>query len=212
MARFKDVLPSQQGWIHDLAKAEIHPEAERLLQLGGAADPQQAVEESTVDFLTELRDLLQDHARAFNAFSEAGQKYQEIKIYNTTQSAADFMLFRNQIKLMFTNPTHGVIQVSFAQHNRSVLAPGASVVDGQHSHVQMSGPNAAQSQDLLAQIGPFREVFWTFQGEKVTPDQVAKFYFAEFTRATRDSKKTRAGNHLLLEQIKALLQEKGIDL
>src|SRR5271156_1440564 len=113
MARFKDILPSQQGWIHDLAKAEIHPDAERLLQLGGAADPQQAVEESTVDFLTELRDLLQDHARAFNAFSESGQRFQEIKIYNPTQSAADFMLFRNQIKLMFTNPTHGVIQVSF---------------------------------------------------------------------------------------------------
>ena len=213
MAHFKDLLPpSQQGWIHDLAKAEIHPDAERLLQLGGSVDPQQAVEESTVDFLTELRDLLQDHARAFNAFSESGQRFQEIKIYNTTQSAADFMLFRNQIKLVFTNPTHGVIQISFAQHTRSVLAPGAMVVDGQHSHAQASGPGTSQSQDLLAQIGPFRDVFWTFQGEKVTPDQVAKFYFAEFTRATRDSKRTRPGNHLLLEQIKALLQEKGIDL
>jgi hypothetical protein len=209
MARFRDVLPSQQGWIHDLAKAEIHPDAERLLQLSAASDPQQIVEESTVEFLTELRDLFQEHARVFNAFSETGQKFQEVKIYNVAQTAADFMLFRNQIKLTVSNPTHGVIQISFAQHTRGLNA-GAIVVDGQST---TSNPTpASQTQDLLAQIGPFRDVHWTFQGEKVTPFQVAKFYFAEFTRATRDSKRTRGGNQILLEQIKALLQEKGLDL
>jgi hypothetical protein len=210
MARFHDVLPSAQGWIHDLAKAEIHPEAERLLQLGGSSDPQQLVEESCVGFLTELRDLFQDYSRSFNALSESGSKFQEVKIYNIAQSNADFMLFRNQIKLMVSNPAHGVIQIAFAQHTRGVLAPGTTVVDGQSS--APAQPSPGQSQDLLAQIGPFRDVYWTFQGEKVTPAQVAKFYFAEFTRSTRDSRKTRGGNQLLLEQIKALLQEKGLDL
>jgi hypothetical protein len=211
MARFHDVLPSAQGWIHDLAKAEIHPEAERLLQLSGSSDPQRIVEESSVEFLTELRDLFQDYARSFNALSESGSKYQEVKIYNVAQTSSDFMLYRNQIKLMVTNPAHGVIQVSFAQHTRGVLAPGTTVVDGQSS-APSQAPVGSQSQDLLAQIGPFRDVYWTFQGEKVTPGQVAKFYFAEFTRSTRDSKRTRGGNQLLLEQIKALLQEKGLDL
>lgn len=210
MARFRDVMPSQQGWIHDLAKGEIHPDAERLLQLGGASDPHQVVEESTVQFMTELRDLFQEYARTFNAFSETGQKFQEVKIYAVAQSATDFMLFRNQIKLMITNATHGVIQIAFAQHNRGVLAPGATSVDGQSSVGQ--APPASQTQDLLAQIGPFRDVFWTFQGEKVAPHQVAKFYFSEFTRSSRDSKRTRGGNQVLLEQIKALLQEKGLDL
>jgi hypothetical protein len=206
MARFRDVLPSQQSWIHDLAKAEIHPDAERLLQLGKDSDPQQLVEESMVDFLTELRDLFQDHARAFNAFAESGQRFQEVKIYNTAQTAADFMLFRNQIKLMVSNPAHGVIQIGFAQHTRGVLS-----VDG----VQSSATAAASgghSQDLIAQVGPFREVYWTFQGEKVTPTQVAKFYFVEFVRATRDHRRSKAGNQQLLEQIRTLLQEKGMDL
>jgi succinate dehydrogenase/fumarate reductase flavoprotein subunit len=48
--------------------------------------------------------------------------------------------------------------------------------------------------------------------EKVTPDQVARFYFAEFARATRDGRKSKAGNQVLLEQIRTLLQEKGLDL
>jgi hypothetical protein len=209
MAQFKDLLPSQQGWIHELARAEIHPDAERLLQLNRGFDPQQLVEESTIDFLTELREHFNEFARVFNAFSESNAKFQEIKVYTIAQTAADFMIFRNQIKLVITNSAHGVIQVAFAQHVRGTLS-----VDGQNSSPAQGGVSQAiaQSQDLMAQVGPFREACWTFQGEKVNPEQVARFYFGEFARVTRDSKRSKAGNQLLLDQIKALLQEKGLDL
>ena len=206
MARFNDLLPSQQGWIHELARAEIHPDAERLLSLGSSFDPQQLVEESTVDFLSELREQFTEYAKGFNAFSEAGAKFQEIKVYAVAQSAADFMVFRNQIKLVVTNSAHGVIQISFAQHMRGTVAVNGQI---QNPQAQAQG---TQSQDLLAQVGPFKDVYWTFQGEKVTPDQVAKFYFAEFARMTRDTRRSKAGNQLLIDQIKALLHEKGLDL
>jgi hypothetical protein len=104
---------------------------------------------------------------------------------------------------VISNTAHGVIQISFAQHLRSNIA-----IDGQTQTTQALG----QPQDLLAQVGPFRDVHWTFQGEKVTPEQVAKFYFAEFARVSRDSKRSRSSNQLLLDQIKALLQEKGLEL
>jgi hypothetical protein len=210
MARFKDVLPSQQGWIHDLARAEIHPDAERLLQLDGGTDPQQMVEESTIDFLSGLREYSAEYARVFNAFAENGGKFQEVKVYSVAQTAADFMIFRNQVKLIVANTAHGVIQIAFAQHARGTIN-----VDGQMIHQAMQGtqvPGATPSQDLLAQVGPFRDVHWTYQGERVTPEQVAKAYFAEFVRASRDVRKSKAGNQLLIDQIKALLQEKGLDL
>lgn len=211
MGRFKDVLPSQQGWLHELAKAEIHPEAERLLQLGGSFDPQQLVEESSVDFLTEMRDCFTEYTRIFNSYAggeeaEASVRFQKIKVYSIAQSAADFMLFRNQVKLIVANSAHGVIQISLAQD-----AGGAFALDP-----QMGGSAGASTfgppQDLLAQLGPFRDVHWTFQGEKVSAEQVAKFYFAEFTRVTRDARRSRGSNQLLLDQIKALLQQKGLDL
>jgi hypothetical protein len=212
MATYKDVLPSSnQGWIHDLAKAEVHPDAEKLLNLGRGFEPQQLVEESTIDFLTGLREQFTEYARLFNSYSESGGKFQEIKVYSIAQTAADFMVFRNQIKLVVSNTAHGVIQIVFAQHVRGTLA-----VDGQVH--QTSGPSVqlpqglGKAQDLLAQLGPFRDVYWTFQGERVEPEQVAKFYFAEFARTTRDARRSRAGNQLLLDQIKALLQEKGLDL
>ncbi len=207
MGRLKDMLPSQQGWIHELARAEVHPDAERLLQLGRGFDPQQLVEESTIDFLTELREQFNEYARVFNAFAEGGAKFQEVKVYSVAQTAADFMIFRNQVKLVISNSAHGVIQIAFAQHVR-----GAMNVDGQSFNGANPNPSTGHAQDLLAQVGPFRDVFWVFQGEKVTPDQVAKFYFTEFARATRDGKRSKSGNQLLLDQIKALLQEKGLDL
>ncbi|MGZ3708561.1 MAG: hypothetical protein ACXWPM_07085, partial [Bdellovibrionota bacterium] len=206
MANYKDVLPSQQGWIHELARAEIHPEAERLLQLGGSQDPQQLVEESTIDFLTELREQFNTFARVFNSYSEGGGRFAEVKVYSIAQTAADFMVFRNGIKLIVTNVAHGVIELSFSQHIRGTLA-----VDGQIQQTDATtgplNPTIGKAQDLIAQGGPFRHVHWTFQGEKVNAEQVAKFYFGEFTRVTRDARGSKAGNQLLLEQIKALLQE-----
>lgn len=197
------------GWIHELAKAEDHPDAESLLHLGRGFDPQQLIEENTIDFLMELRECFNEFARVFNGYSEGGVRFQEIKIYSVAQTAADFMIFRNQIKLVVANTAHGVIQLSFAQHIRGTLA-----VDGQIQGVAGSSQSQLSdgAQELLAQVGPFRDVFWTFQGEKVTPDQVARFYFAEFVRATRDTRKSKTGNQLLLEQIKTLLQEKGLNL
>lgn len=206
MGRYQDAVTSQQGWLHELVRAEIHPDAEKLLQLGRSFDPGQLVEESTIEFLTELRECFNDYARSFNAFSENGSKFQEIKLYSLAQTAADFMLFRNQIKLIFSHSAQGAIQIAFSQHVRSTLA-----VDGQDAHGVSPSSMGGHTQDLMAQVGPFRDVFWTYQGEKVTPEQVAKFYFIEFTQITRDSKRSK-GNQLLLDQIKALLQEKGLNL
>ncbi len=191
-------LNADFSWIHLLAKGEQNPEADRLLQAAsGGLDPQQRIEEATVDFLTRLREQFTEYCRIFNGYSEAGSRFQEIKVYSVAQTAADFMIYRNQIKLVASNAAHGVIQISFSQH-------------------QPAGTNVSSStsaQELLAQVGPFGDVTWTYQGEKVQPSQVARFYFTEFVRATRDQRKSRPGSQqLLLEQIKALLQEQGLHL
>ncbi len=211
MAQFKDIMSSSpQGWINELARAEVHPDAEKLLQLGRAFDPQQLVEESTIDFLMELREHFNEFARLFNGYSESGARYADVKIYSIAQTAADFMMFRNQIKLCVANAAHGVIQFAFAQHVRQTVAVDGQQLQGTQS--LGSQGQAGQTQDIMAQVGPFRDVYWTFQGEKVTPDQVAKFYFAEFVRATRETRRSKGGNQMLLDQIKALLQEKGLEL
>lgn len=208
MGRIKDVLPNQTGWIHELVRSEIHPDAEKILGLQSSFDPNQRIEESTIQFLTELREQFQEYTRVFNGYSENGAKFQDIKVYSLAGSPADFMVFRNQVKLVVSNVAHGVIGLSFARHLRSSLnVNGQGQPDNSASSVALG-----KGQELRAQMGPFHEVYWTFEGERILADQVAKFFFVEFVRATRDLKKTRGSNQLLLEQIKTLLQEKGLDL
>jgi len=207
MAQYRDLLPSQSGWIHELARRELIPEADAILGSGAAVDAQQLVEESAIEFLTELRELLTQYVRSFNSYSESATRFQDVKIYTVANTAADFMLFRNQIRLVFANTAHGIIQVSFS-HYRAGLNQETGF--GVSSSAMSAFPS--QAMELLAQVSPFRDVSWTHQGEKVTADQVARFYFAEFCKATRDQRRSKGGNQVLLDQIKALLQEKGLDL
>jgi len=186
------------GWIHEIARAESSPEAEALYQLNQVSAPQQAIEESTVDFLTDLRAYFQEYVRLFNSLSDSGKKFSEIKIFNLTQGAADFMLYRNGIKLIVANTTHGVIQISYDRH----------MIGGSVS-AEFTIP---QAEELLAQLGAFGTVFWTYRSERVESDQVAKHFFAEFARTTREPKKAKPSQKVLLEQIKALLQEQGMSL
>jgi hypothetical protein len=185
------------GWIHEIARSEASPEAEALQFINRAQAPAQAIEESTVDFLTDLRADFQEYVRIFNSLSEGGKRFAEIKIFNLTQGAADFMLYRNGIKLIVANTTQGVIQIAYDKH---VVAGGAS---------DLSTP---QSEELLAHLGAFGSVYWMYRSERVESEQTSKHFFAEFTRITREQKKARPNQKVLLEQIKALLHEQGMSL
>ncbi|MBC7396335.1 MAG: hypothetical protein H7333_02735 [Bdellovibrionales bacterium] len=186
------------GWIHEIARAEASPEAEALYQINRSSGPAQAIEESTVDFVTDLRGYFQEFVRIFNSLSDAGKKFSEIKIFNLTQGAADFMLYRNGIKLIIANTTQGVIQLAYDRH---------AISGGPASDLQVP-----QAEEILAQLGAFGSVHWMYRSEKVESEQVAKHFFAEFTRITREMKKIKPNQKVLLEQIKALLQEQGMSL
>ncbi len=209
MAQYRDRIPEDENWVHELAKADVHPEAEKLLQLGRGLDPQQIIEESTIRFLSELRDRFSYYTRLFNGYSDGGVRFTEVKIYSVAQTPADFMVFRNQIKLVISNSAQGVIQIGFDRHDRSTYA-----VDGRNTGASGEVPSLGftKAEELLAQIGPFRSIHWVYQGEQVQPEEVARYFFAEFVRASRDQKKSKLGNQLLVEQIKSLLKEKGLDL
>ena len=190
-------ITDSSGWIHDLTRAEISPEAEALYRLSSTAAPDQAIEESTVDYLTDLRAYFQEYVRAFNSFSDAGKKFSEIKIFNLTQGAADFMLYRNGVKLIIANTAHGVIQFSYDQHANA--APKTDLV-------------IPQPEEILAQMGAFGAIRWTYRSETVASEQVSKHFFSEFVRTSREQKKVKPNQKVLLEQIKALLQEQGLSL
>jgi hypothetical protein len=198
MAMSRNILPAEMDWVHELAKNELNPEASNIFNTVNQFDARQVIEECTIEFLEELRELFTVFAKAFNGYSESNAKFSDIKIYGITNTPADFMLFRNNVKLVFANTAHGIINATFTQHNREDLTADPSKAQ-------------RQSQDIIAQIGPFMDVSWTYQGEKVNPMRLVKYYMVEFVKASRMARKG-SQNHLLLKQIKALLQDQGIDL
>jgi len=190
-------------WVHELARNELNPEAANIFNAVNQFDPKQIIEESTIEFLENLRELFTAFSKSFNSYSENSGKFSEIKIYGITNTPADFMLFRNNVKVVFANTAHGIINATFTQHHRDSMA-----VDGTSSN---SRESLKQTQDIIAQLGPFMDVSWTYQGEKVNPERLVKYYMIEFVKASRIARKGSA-NQLLLKQIKALLQDQGIDL
>jgi hypothetical protein len=201
------ILPTDLGWVHELAKNELNPESQNIFNAVNQFDPKQIIEESTIEFLEELRDLFTIYSKVFNNYAEQGGRYSEVKLYGVANTPADFMLFRNNIKLVFSNTAHGIISATFIQHSRGGMAVDGSPLD--QSRVM---PGARDNQDIIAQLGPFLDVKWTFQSEPVNPDRLVKYYFVEFVKASRVAPREASSNQQLLKQIKALLQDKGIEL
>ncbi len=193
--------PKFTGWIHEMARAESSPEGAMIEGLTQRNGPQQIIEENTVDFLTDLRGDFQEYTRIFNGLTEGGKKFAEIKIFNLTQGAADFMLYRNGIKLIVANTAHGVIQFSYNKHSISAPTAGNTLPS-----------DVPPAEEILAQIGVFGTVNWICRGEKIDSEQVSRYFFSEFVRLTREQKKGKPNQKILLDQIKALLQEQGLSL
>lgn len=193
-----------QGWIYELARGELNPELDVIKNFNGASS-QQAVEESTVDFLTDMRGHIQESLRAFNAFSEGGKRFAEVKVFNIAQSASDFMLYRNGLKLIFANTSHGVIEIYYNKHQAQATYPNAGATADQSSGLP-------DREEVLANLGVFGKVKWTCRGEQVRPSEVSQHYFSEFVRLTREERALKPNQAQLLNQIKSLLKEQGLDL
>jgi len=198
----------QSGWIHELARAEVFPEAEQFLDSGKSYDPRRLVEESTIGFMAELKDLLGEHVKIFNGYSDTGKKFPEARVYQVSQTAADFMIFRNQIKLVISNSGHGVIRFSFSRHTQQ-----STIVNGRSKSAELSGSSGlGASIEIEARVGALRDIYWVLGEDRVTPDQLARFYFTDFIRASRRPDSTKGGNKLLLKEIKTFLEQKGFDI
>jgi hypothetical protein len=202
----KNIIPQSRDWLHELARSEINGDVRNALQMESENDLTQLIEDKAIEFLSLLRQHLSEYAKVFNAYAEGGKHFFEVKIYRAADTEADFMLFRNQIKLLFSHQSSGVIRISFVRHSRGTLSVNDKNMQSK------SNSNDEAFYDICAEVGPFREIIFHYQGHKVEAEQVAKFYFSEFVKCTRQNNTKSLDRDILLDQIKTLLQEKGLNL
>ena len=156
-------------WIKELVLAEQRMEESGMVELSSISkDSEALLREETAEFLQQVKTAFIEAASAFNQLK--GSPIGTLKIYGISKTEADFMLFRNGSKLIFSAKSPGVIQVYRNQINTH-FAPGASPSDIQTS----------EHCDLLqASWGAFGDLEWTHDQRPIRIDFLIRHYLTQF--------------------------------
>jgi hypothetical protein len=133
-------------------------------------DHRKVVEEATLEFMHEIKEEFLNCVDLFNSYRGGSHLPNSVKIFNISNTLADFIVFRNTLKLVISNPALGVINCSFVNRaNTFTKAPVKSKKEGY---------------DLIAQLYPFNDLAWTFHGERVNVEAVVRYLFTDFVKSS----------------------------
>ena len=157
------------SWIKNLVAADQQMQDAGIVDLSIVDDPSMHLEAASLDFLQDLKLEFLKVTSAFNQLSSSGVG--PIRVYSIAKTQADFMLFRNGAKLIFSLQHGGGIMVSH--------------------HVGLTGNETASQHALTPELKAFGQLSWSYQGHPIQVDHMIRFYMSQFVNA---SAKMRAPN------------------
>lgn len=160
-------------WIKDLVKAEQAMEETGVIDVTAGFDPSKHLKDATFDFMRDLKASFVESAATFNQLK--GSTLGTIKIYGISNTVADFMLFRNGYKLIFTVVGPGLLNVRFNTIGNQFFPQPQ--VDGSASMKEPSNGDV-----LKASWGAFGELNWTYDGKPINLDYLIRYYLTRFIR------------------------------
>lgn len=151
-------------WIKDLVIAEQAMEESGVIDLS-AEHSHIHLEVDTIEFLKDLKIGFIESAATFNQLK--GSTLGNIKVYGIAKTKADFMLFRNGFKLIFSMSRPGLVEVYY-----STLGglPGAAK------------QKESEKDQLEAHWGPFGELKWTYKNHQIKYDYLIRHYLSRFIK------------------------------
>lgn len=158
------------NWIKDLVLAEQQMEDSGIIDMSAGFDPERELEEATIEFMADLKAGFVEAASTFNQLK--GSALGTIKIYGISKSRADFMLFRNGFKLIFSLKQPGYVVVTFNSTSPHFV-PGQTAADT---------PSAGPVDHLKAQWGAYGELAWTSNDLPINLDYLIRYYVSRFVR------------------------------
>jgi hypothetical protein len=156
-------------WIKELVLAEQQMEEAGVVDMAAGFDPSRQVEEATFEFINDLKAAFVEAASAFNQLkaSTVGQ----LRIYGISKTKADFMLFRNGYKLIFSLRQAGLISVAYS-------SAAAHYVPG----TVASTDDKATADQLRATWGAFGQLIWTYNDHAINLDYLVRYYMSRFVK------------------------------
>lgn len=160
------------GWIKELVRAEQRMEESGVIDFGTGFDPHSMLVSESVGFLNDLKTTFVESASSFNQLK--GSAVGRVKIYGISNTHADFMLFRNGFKLIFSLKEPGIIGIRFHYVGSAFVAMAAASDDGQ---------KVPSEEDLLqARWGAFGDLLWTYQEQPIKIEYLVRYYLTRFIR------------------------------
>lgn len=158
-------------WIKELVQAEQQMEETGMIDIEAGFNQTETLKTETIEFLQDIKAQFIETASAFNQLkcSTVGT----LKIYGISKTVADFMLFRNGHKLIFSMKQPGLINI-YKNQIGSHFAAGTPVSEMQTT--------STQSDSLVATWGAFGDLTWTFKSKPIRMDYLVRYYFSQFVR------------------------------
>jgi len=175
-------METKYEWIHDLIKTEEQIEESGLVDMGSSAiDPERALIGAALTFLSELKKEFHEALEIFNDLKHHTSS--KIKLYGIAKTPADFMLFRNGLKLIFSLKQPGVISIRTHFMNPGIPAVASMSLIG-NSVPQPISSSQYRSEEALLEMkwGVFEEVIWTYKNQPIKKESVVKHYLTQFIR------------------------------
>lgn len=163
-------LLEKLSWIKELVLAEQQMEEAGVVDMEAGFDPARQVEEATLEFIQDLKTGFVEAASAFNQLK--GSTLGHIRIYGISKTKADFMLFRNGYKLIFSMRQPGTISVTYSN-------AGANYVPGQQAGKAEDGKGQDQ---LRASWGAFGQLIWTYNDHEINLNYLIRYYMSRFVK------------------------------
>jgi len=156
-------------WIENLAMDELNMEESGVVFFNEHLNPNEYLEESSVNLVDEIRELFEIYVTKFNQFRG---NQGSIKIFKISNTVNDFMLFRNSLKLVVARRSPDVISIGFLSNTGGLYS----------ARLNQDLPATAEAHELRAQLGAFNDIAWTFNGERINLDSMVKHYLTEFIK------------------------------
>ena len=160
-------------WIENLALEELNMEESGVININDHLNPIHLLEESSIDFMNQIRDLFEIYVNKFNEYRGGPHTGSAIKTFKISNTVNDFMLFRNSLRLIFARKANDLISIGFLSNGKDLFAARMN---------QSESFGASTTHEIKAHLGPFNNISWRFQGEIVDIDALVRHYLAEFIK------------------------------
>lgn len=161
------------SWIKDLVRAEQDMEESGMIDFSAGFDPTKLLAEESLHFLNDLKVSFVDAATTFNQLKSS--PLGRIKVYGISNTEADFMLFRNGFKLIFSLRAAGLISIRFHY-------VGSNFMPNSPEEAAASGGGDQGEDQLVAKWGPFGDLIWTYNDQSLKIDFLVRYYLSRFTK------------------------------